>query len=290
MPITNGDFDYVRNLVRYSSALVLEPGKEYLVESRLDPLARQHGFSSLEHMLHSMRSGGAGDLERKVVEAMTTNETSFFREMRVFELFRKTILPELLALRASKRCLNLWCAACSGGQEPYSMAMLLREYFPSLEDWNIQFIASDISREMIGRARLGRYTQIEVNRGLPSNLMLKYFQKHGDVWEISEQIRQMVEFREINLIRDWPALPRMNVIFMRNVLIYFDLSAKQDILSRVRNLLDVDGCVFLGGAETTTNLDDSFESVSVDGAVCFRMRTKRDFATSARIPVGHKSG
>src|SRR5580704_9320702 len=179
MPITNGDFDYVRNLVRCSSALVLEPGKEYLVESRLDPLARQHGFNSLQHMLHSMRSGRADDLERKVVEAMTTNETSFFREMGVFKLFRKAILPELLALRASKRCLNVWCAACSGGQEPYSLAMLLREYFPPLEDWNIQLIASDISREMIARARLGRYTQIEVNRGLPSDLMVKYFQKHG---------------------------------------------------------------------------------------------------------------
>jgi chemotaxis protein methyltransferase CheR len=290
MAITNSDFDYVRNLVRYTSALVLEPGKEYLVESRLAPLARQHGFSSLQHMLHNMRSGGAGDLEREVVEAMTTNETSFFREMRVFELFRKMILPELLARRAPKRSLNLWCAACSGGQEPYSIAMLLREYFPSLEGWNIQLIASDISREMIARARLGRYSQSEVNRGLPSHLLVKYFQKHGDIWEISEQIRHMVEFREINLIRDWPPLPRMNVIFMRNVLIYFDLLAKQDILSRVRNLLDVDGCVFLGGAETTTNLDDSFESVSMDGAMYFRMRTKCDFGNSARMPVGHRSG
>src|SRR3984957_9361332 len=274
MSITGADFDYIRGLVRDRSALVLEPGKEYLVESRLDPLARQEGFSSLPHMVKSLRSGPSCDLHRKVVEAMTTNETSFFREMRVFEMFRKIILPKLLILRTSQRSLNFWCAASSTGQEPYSVAMLLREQFPALDTWNIKFIASDISTGMLVRARAGRYNQLEVNRGLPARLLVKYFEKHGAAWEISQEIRRMVEFREVNLIHSWPSLPRMDVIFMRNILIYLDLATKRNILARVGRLLDPAGYLFLGGSETTLNLDDSFEPLSSDGATCFRLRRK----------------
>src|SRR5882762_9832155 len=185
MAITTAEFNYVRDLVRERSALMLEPGKEYLVEARLDPLARNEGFSSLKHMVESLRSLPSSELHRKVVEAMTTNETSFFREIRVFEMFKKTILPQILTVRASQRTLNLWCAACSCGQEPYSFAMLMREHFPCLANWNVKFIASDISREMLARARSGRYSQLEINRGLPANLLVKYFQKHGPTWEIS---------------------------------------------------------------------------------------------------------
>jgi chemotaxis protein methyltransferase CheR len=274
MAITGTDFDYIRGLVRDRSALVLEPGKEYLVESRLDPLARQEGFSSLPHMVDSLRSGPSGDLHRKVVEAMTTNETSFFREIRVFEMFRKTILPKLLVLRASQRSLNFWCAASSTGQEPFSLAMLLREHFPLLDTWNIKFVASDISTEMLARARLGCYNQLEINRGLPAHLLVKYFEKHGPAWEISPEIRRMVEFREVNLIHSWPTLPRMDAIFMRNVLIYLDVETKKNILGRVGRLLDPAGYLFLGGSETTLNLDDSFEPLSSEGATCFRLRRK----------------
>jgi chemotaxis protein methyltransferase CheR len=274
MAITGTDFDYIRSLVRDRSALVLEPGKEYLVESRLDPLARQEGFSSLPQMVNSLRSGPSSDLHRKVVEAMTTNETSFFREIRVFEMFRKTILPNLLVLRACQRSLNFWCAASSTGQEPFSLAMLLREHFPSLDTWNVKFIASDISTEMLARARLGCYNQLEINRGLPAHLLVKYFKQHGAAWEISQEIRRMVEFQEVNLIHSWPPLPRMDVIFMRNVLIYLDLETKKNILGRVGRLLDPAGYLFLGGSETTINLDDSFEPVSSDGATCFQLRRK----------------
>src|ERR1700722_19160586 len=276
MTITGADFEYIRGLVRERSALVLEPGKEYLVESRLDPLARQEGVSSLPHMVKNLRTGPSCDLHRKVVEAMTTNETSFFREMRVFEMFRKTILPKLLVLRACQRSLNFWCAASSTGQEPFSLAMLLREDFPSLDTWNINFIASDISKEMLARARLGCYNQLEINRGLPAHLLVKYFEKHGAAWEIRQEIRRMVEFREVNLIHPWPFLPRMDVIFMRNVLIYLDLATKRNILGRVGRLLDPAGYLFLGGSETTINLDDSFEPVFSDGATCFRLRRKEN--------------
>ena len=230
MTVTKGEFNYIRDLVASHSALVLGPGKEYLVESRLDPLALQEGFSSLQQMVERLRKGPSCDLHRKVIEAMTTNETSFFREIRVFGMFKNAILPELLALRASQRSLNLWCAACSSGQEPYSFAMLMREHVPHPDRWNIRFIASDISREMLARAREGRYNQIEINRGLPANMLVKHFAKHGAKWEINEDIRRMVEFREINLMDSWPTLPRMDVIFMRNVLIYLDPQTKKTIL------------------------------------------------------------
>ena len=271
--ISSGEFHYIRDLVRDHSALMLEPGKEYLVESRLDPLARQEGFRSCHGLVECLRSGPLSDLHRKVVEAMTNNETSFFRDARVFAMFKNTIIPELVAQRAPERTLNIWCAASSTGQEPYSIAMLLREHLPGLGSWTIQLIASDISRDVLARARAGRYSQMEVNRGLPANLLVRYFQQRGAAWEISPAIRRMVTFREINLIQPWPALPRMDVVFMRNVLIYLDLDAKRKILSKVARLLDPSGYLFLGGAETTTNLDPSFETKSFNNATCFQPRT-----------------
>jgi chemotaxis protein methyltransferase CheR len=285
MGIGSSDFNYVCELVRKHSAIVLDPGKEYLVESRLNPLARQEGFSSLRDMVESLRSGSSNDLLRKVVEAMTTNETSFFREMKMFEMFRKAIMPKLLKDRACARSLNLWCAAASTGQEPYSFAMLLREHFPAVNGWNITFVASDISRETLARARKGCFNQLEVNRGLPAHLLVKYFKKHGAIWEISTEIRRMVEFREINLIHDWPSLPRMDVISMRNVLIYLDLETKRNILSRIRLLLGPEGYLLLGGAETTTNLDDAFEAVPMEGATYYRMRRRIPSAASAGVPT-----
>jgi chemotaxis protein methyltransferase CheR len=281
MAITEAEFNYIRDLLKKRSALLLERGKEYLVESRLDALARQEGFQSIRQLVENLRSHPSTDLHRKVVEAMMTHETSFFREIRVFDMFRKTILPQILTVRARQRTLNFWCAACAGGQEPYSFAMLLREYFPSLRSWNVKFIASDISRAMLARARAGRYSQLEVNRGLPANLLVKYFQKCGAGWEIAPEIRSMVEFREINLIRPWPSLGRLDGIFMRNVLIYLDGEAKKNILARAAQLLEKGGFVLLGSAETTTNIDDSFEPVSSGEAVYFRLKAHSALSTPA---------
>jgi chemotaxis protein methyltransferase CheR len=272
MNITSGDFNYIRDLVRDQSALVLEPGKEYLVESRLDPLFRREGFPSFQRMVERLRSGPFGDLHRKVVEAMTTNETLFFRDARMFGMVKHTMLPELVARRARERSLNIWCAACSSGQEPLSVAMLLSEHLPSLDGWDIKLIGSDISREMLVRARAGGYGQLEVNRGLPAHLLVKYFEQHRSVWEVNRDIRRMVDFQEINLIHSWPFSHRMDLIFMRNVLIYLDVDTKKNILGRVARLLAPDGYLVLGGAETTTYLDDSFESVSNGGATCFRLK------------------
>jgi chemotaxis protein methyltransferase CheR len=270
--ITDGDFNYIRSLVRDHSALALEPGKEYLVESRLDPLARQEGFPTYVHMVSSLRVGPFRDLHRRVVEAMTNNETSFFRDARAFGMLARGILPALVARRSIERSLNIWCAACSSGQEPYSVAMVVRELSPSLAGWNIRIYASDLSRDVLARAQAGRYSQFEVNRGLPANLLVKYFRQHGPSWEIRPEIRHMVEFREINLIHPWPSLDSMQVILMRNVLIYLDMETKKSILERVGRLLDPRGYLILGGAETTTNLEDSFEPVSIGGGVCFERR------------------
>ena len=275
VPISSADYNYVRDLVRDQSALTLEPGKEYLLESRLDPLARTEGFPSYEHLVRRLRTGPFTDLHRKVVEAMTNNETTFFRDPRVFAMLANSVIPALVAARSAERSLNIWCAGCSTGQEPYSVAMLLHEHQPSLSGWNIRIIGSDISRDVLARAHAGRYNQTEVNRGLPAIKLVKYFSQHGPAWELAPEIRRMVEFREINLIQSWQNLPAVHLILMRNVLIYFDVAAKKTILAKAGELLDPRGYLILGGAETTTNLDDSFEPVSFGGAVCFRPRSPR---------------
>lgn len=273
--VSTADFNYIRDLVREQSAVTLEAGKEYLLEARLDPLARTEGFASFEQLVRQLRTSAFTDLHRRVVEAMTNNETTFFRDPRVFGMLGKSILPALLAARSAERSLTIWCAACSTGQEPYSVAMLLREHQPSLDGWRIRIVASDISRDVLARARAGRYTTVEINRGLPANRLVRYFAQHGSSWELSPEIRQMVEFRELNLIQCWKNLPAPHLILMRNVLIYFDVATKKAILEKAGQLLDPRGYLLLGGAETTTNLDDSFEPVSFGGAVCFRPRSPR---------------
>ena len=209
-----------------------------------------------------------------------TNETSFYRDPRVFGMLSKSILPTLIAARSAERSLTIWCAGCATGQEPYSLAMLLNDYRPSLDGWNVRIIATDISRDVLARAQAGRYSQFEVNRGLPAIQLVKYFQKEGSAWEIRAEIRRMVEFRELNLIHPWPRLAGIHLVLMRNVMIYFDVETRKAILGRTSLLLAPGGYLLLGGSETTMGLDDSFEPLSLDGAVCFRRRP-----TIARTPV-----
>jgi len=274
MPISAAEFDYVRTLIRERAGIALEPGKEYLVESRLDPLARLEGFPTLTHFISSLKTSPlAGSLHHKVVQAMTTNETSFFRDVRPFEVLKTLVLPELVAKRSAQRALNFWCAAASTGQEPYTVAMVMREALPTLlPTWNVRFIATDISTEVLARAIQGRYSQLEVNRGLPASLLVKYFQQEGSEWQIKAEIRRMVEFREINLTEPWSTLPPMDVVFMRNVLIYFSVETKKSILAKVRQLLKPGGFLFLGSSETTLNLDDGFDPVPADRTACYRLR------------------
>ncbi len=270
--MNSADFDYIRNFVRDQAAIVLEPGKEYLVESRMQTLVRKENLGSLDALIGKLRSDPRNGLHRKVVDAMTTNETSFFRDLHPFEALRKSILPELLARRAQERQLHFWCGAASTGQEPYSVLMLIAEHFSELFRWDFKFIATDLCDEVLGRARSGRFNQLEINRGLPAALLVKYFLRQGTEWGIREDLRRRVDFREMNLVKEWPWLPPMDLVFLRNVLIYFDLETKKAILAKVRRLLRPGGYLLLGGAETTFNVDDGFERVTFDKTPCYRLK------------------
>lgn len=261
LTIDQPTFEYVRKLVFDHSAIALEANKDYLVESRLLPLARQKGFASLRDMAAKLRCLPFGELHTEVVEAMTTNETSFFRDIHPFETLRHEILPGLIAARAMRRALTIWSAASSTGQEAYTISILLAEYFPQLSDWNIQIIGSDLSQQVLQTAQKGEYTQLEVNRGLPAGLLVKYFQKAGLHWQVKPEIKKRVRFVRANLIEAWPPMPICDVIFLRNVLIYFTPATKRQILNKVRQRLALDGVLFLGGAETTLGIDDSWARV-----------------------------
>jgi len=266
------DFDFVSSLVLKRSGIVLEPEKSYLVESRLLPVARHEGLSSIAELVSRMRASSLNGLHQKVVEAMTTNETSFFRDLNPFEALRKVVLPDLFQRCAAERRIQIWCGASSTGQEPYTIAMVLREYFAAHSDWKISIIATDLSTDVLARAREGRYSQLEVNRGLPAPLLVKYFQRQGTEWKIKDEVRKLVEFRQLNLLDSAWGIPAADIVFLRNVLIYFDVSTKKTILRKIRQVLRADGCLFLGGAETTMNLDDSFERTTFERAGCYRLR------------------
>ncbi|VTR95769.1 chemotaxis protein : MCP methyltransferase, CheR-type OS=Pirellula staleyi (strain ATCC 27377 / DSM 6068 / ICPB 4128) GN=Psta_3069 PE=4 SV=1: CheR_N: CheR [Gemmata massiliana] len=258
--MTPEEFDHVCKFVRDRSSIVLEPGKEYLVETRLTPVAREFQLKSVSAVIAQLR-GSHVDLQTRVVEAMVTTETLFFRDREPFESIRTTVLPDLIRRRANERQLNVWSAACSTGQEPYSFVMLIRQHFPELADWKISVLATDLSEEVLAKARAGRYNQVEINRGLPAPLLVRYFKQIGTVWQLTDDVRQAVEFRAMNLTKPWPMLPRMDLVFLRNVMIYFDVDTKKAILQRMARVLRPDGYLLLGGAETTLNLDTSFQRV-----------------------------
>jgi len=272
MNLAETDADYIRELVRERSAIVVDANKTYLIESRLAPVARQQGLGNAGDLVAALRRQPRGQLRDLIVDAMTTNETSFFRDPNLWKGLEEEILPQLIEARRPMKALNFWSAACSSGQEPYSLAMLLLDRFPELADWNVRIIATDLSAEMLGRAAAGRFTQLEVNRGMPAPMLVKHFTRTGAQWQISDRVRQMVEFRVVNLVQPWPFLPAIDVLFCRNVLIYFDLETKRDILDKSRNVLRPDGYLLLGGAETTLNVDDRFERVAASRATAYRPR------------------
>lgn len=270
MPISPTDFDFVRAMVRKDSAIALDLGKEYLVESRLTMLARQMGLVTAEQLIEEMRRKPDNGLRYKIVEAMTTNETSFFRDVVPFDAIREHILPDMIVRRAAQKSLRIWCAAASTGQEPYSLAMLIREHFPVLASWRVEIVATDISREVLDRARTGRYSQLEVNRGLPASMLVKYFEKEGIAWRVKASLRDMITFRELNLIGNWTGVDNADFVLMRNVLIYFDVAIKKQILASVRRILRADGYLMLGGAESTMNIDDRYQRVPVGRTSCYQ--------------------
>jgi chemotaxis protein methyltransferase CheR len=272
MAIAAEDFRYITELVREQSAIVLEAGKEYLVETRLGPVATQVGLPSLAALVLDLKMRKTPGLLQRVVDAMTTNETSFFRDVSPFEHLKKRVFPDLIAKRKNERRLSIWCAAASTGQETYSMLMLLKENFPELVGWNVQYLATDISTQVLAKAREGAYTQLEVNRGLPAPLLIKYFKKRGLEWQVDESLRSMVSWREFNLAaKTWSPMGQFDLIMLRNVMIYFDLATKRTILANMRRVLRPDGYLFLGTAETTINVDDNFGSDTFHTA-CYRLK------------------
>lgn len=271
MALSGAAFEYVCRFVRMEAGLVLDTGKEYLVENRLLPLARQEGLDTADALVTALRGGRSKELHRRVVEAMTTNETSFFRDAHPFDALKKVLLPELAQRRAREKTLSIWCAAASTGQEPYSIAMLLEES-GLFRDWRVELVATDLSTEVLSRAREGVFSQLEVDRGLPAALLAKYFERAGLEWRVNERVRRLIQFRELNLAQAWPRLPTCDLVFVRNVLIYFDVPTKRAILDKVRGLLRPDGYLFLGGSETTLNIHDGYERVAIERAGCYRRR------------------
>lgn len=252
-------FGYVRDIVAAELGIMLDTGKDYLVESRLLPIAKKEGLESIDALVSQIRSGRAPALKRAVLDAMTTNETTFLRDVTPFEVLRTSVLPALIEARRPRKKLRIWYAASSTGQEPYSVSMILRDHFPELLTWTIEQVGTDVSRNALDRAKAGLYSQLEVNRGLPATMLVKHFKKEGSEWQLSENIRKMVRYEEMNLNGPWPVVNGVyDIVFIRNVMIYFDVEAKKKILGKIYNLLAPDGYMFLGAAETTLNLDERF--------------------------------
>lgn len=268
--MNTSDFHFVRNFLKEHSAIVLDDGKEYLVESRLLPLARDEGLEGVPGLIDRIRRERFNGLHRRVVEAMTTNETSFFRDRHVFLTIEKEVLPPIIAAREARRSLRIWCGACSTGQEPYSLAMLLEQHFPQLAQWRVEIQCTDLDSEVLARAKEGSYSKLEVNRGLPAALLVRFFEKQGGRWQVRERLRKLLTFRQMNLAASWPHMPKVDLILLRNVLIYFDVPTKRLILERMARHLEPDGLIFLGAAESTLNITDAFERVVLDGAVAYR--------------------
>lgn len=270
-PVNGADFDYIRSLVRDNTSIALDDSKVYLVNARLLPVARDAGIESVVALIKHLRSRPFGELHCRAVEAILTTETSFFRDFFPFEALRREVIPEIMAeRRGGSRSLTIWSAGCSSGQEPYSMAMMLREAFPELATWNTRILASDVSNRMLEKSKTGIYSQTEVNRGLPAPMMVKFFRQNGTTWKINDEIRNMVNFFHHNLTREIPPLPPVDILSMRNVLIYFDVATKRLVLDRIRRHLRPGGLLILGTAETTLNLDERFERVQLRRAVFYR--------------------
>lgn len=259
--MTPTDYEYLRKFLKERSGLDLSPDKQYLVESRLLPLARRASLPGIPDLVLKIRNGD-GRLATDVVEAMTTNETFFFRDKIPFDHLRDSIMPGLIQARAARKSLRIWSAASSTGQEPYSIAMCLKEMGAALAGWRIEIVATDLSQEVLEKSKAGVYSQFEVQRGLPIQLLMKYFTQSGDVWQLKADVRAMVQFRQLNLLQDFSHLGMFDVIFCRNVLIYFDQDTKAVIFERTAKVLEADGTLLLGAAESVVGITDAFRPIS----------------------------
>jgi chemotaxis protein methyltransferase CheR len=256
--VTPLDYEYLRKFLKDRSGLDLSADKQYLVESRLIPLARKAGLAGIDELVAQIKNGSTA-MASDVVEAMTTNETFFFRDKLPFDHLRDTIMPELLQSRASRRSLRIWCAASSTGQEPYSIAMCLKEMGAQLSGWRVEIIATDLAQSVLEKCKAGVYSQFEVQRGLPIQMLVKYFKQTGEMWQLNADIRAMTQFRQLNLLQDFAHLGTFDIVFCRNVLIYFDQDTKVNVFKRLAKVMEPDAFLALGAAETVVGLTDAFK-------------------------------
>ena len=270
MPLIADEIDFLRTFVAERSGNQISAQQGYLLESRLAPVAKGNGIDSVNALVRQLRSSKSATLNDEVAQALTINETSFFRDVHPFEALRSAILPELIEKRAARKSLSIWCAACSAGQEPYSIAMTIKEHFPQLADWKIRIACTDYSEEILAKAQSAQYSQFEVNRGLPAKMLIKYFERSGTRWKIKPDITEMMDFRKLNLIEKFGFFSKFDIVFIRNVLIYFSATDKLSIISRMHKILADDGYLFLGGGETLISLKVPFERKSFGQSVAFQ--------------------
>lgn len=272
MGIEAADFEYLVEFVRERSAIVIEEHKAYLVEGRMTPLCKETELEDISVLVQNLRRDPKGELADKVVDAMTTNETSWFRDRHPFDALKSMVIPELIEHNESKQKFQIWCGAASTGQEPYTIAMTILEHYPKLVDWGVKIIATDLSTTVLEQAKSGRYGQVEMNRGLSTVLLAKYFERDGTAWVAKENLRSLIDFRPLNLVGRWPVMPQMDLVFLRNVLIYFDVETKHTILEGVRKQMEPHAYLFLGGAESTAGVHDGFDRVSLGKAAAYRLK------------------
>jgi chemotaxis protein methyltransferase CheR len=260
--MTNADFEFIAALLKERSGLIITTDKLYLLQTRLVTVLRDHKLAGLPELVGLLRQPGTTAVKDAVIDAMTTNETSFFRDLHPFETLRKSIIPALIERRKEARSLRIWSAACSTGQEPYSIAMILKDHFPILGGWNVEIVGTDISPTVLARAREGIYSTFEIQRGMPIHTLVRHFDQVQDQWRAKSELRRMVTFKQVNLLQDFSSLGLFDIVMCRNVLIYFDLSTKGTILSAMARRIPADGSLVMGGAESMFGISDVFAPVS----------------------------
>lgn len=273
MTLANPDIDYLRGIVADLSGNVIAPRQVYMLEQRLTPLAESMGLENLDALVTELRRSHDPKLKTKVAEAVTVNETSFFRDVHPFDALRTKIIPELVKKNQAKKSIRIWCAAASTGQEPVSIAMTIREGFPELSAWKFEIVATDLSEEVLDKSRTGSYSQLEVNRGLPARKLVRFFERTGAEWRTKPEIRDMISYQRLNLTKPLPFMSQFDIVFIRNVLIYFDHATKIDILNRVHRTLSPDGYLFIGSAETIIGMGLPYQREEIDATVSYRPTT-----------------
>jgi chemotaxis protein methyltransferase CheR len=271
MALSRSAFECIRDFLAKEVGIVLEESRIDRVEAQLLPLIQRYRFSSANELIRTLMAGFSHGLQTDVIAALVSTNSDFFRDMRVFEHLQTNILPELERKRSPEKKLRIWSAACATGQEPFSVAMLIREYFPQWKDWEVEIVGSDVSRSALSRAQRGRYDQQEINRGLPARFFLKYFHQEGPSCYVVDEVFSMVHFREFNLLGDWPALPEMDLILLRNVLSEMNSEARKVVLEKMSRQVKKDGCLVIGGQETVSELAEWFRAEELDKVVTYRL-------------------